>query len=190
MRINEHTRLEGKVCILVPYTKEMVDTYNSWMSGSAELRAETESEPLTLEEEYEMQASWRKDEDKLTFIVLDRDVEPDPNLGTIAAGGGMCGDVNCFVSEIDDDEKYPGRVIREGEISVMTAVSSSRHKGIAREAVTMMEDYCRDNLHIDRFVAKIRLSNHPSRVLFRSLGYEEVKIVKCFNEVHCIKSLI
>ncbi|KAF4689920.1 N-acetyltransferase 9 [Perkinsus olseni] len=190
MRINEHTRLEGKVCILVPYTKEMVGTYNSWMSGSAELRAETESEPLTLEEEYEMQASWREDEDKLTFIVLDRDVEPDPNLGTIAAGGGMCGDVNCFVSEIDDDEKYPGRVIREGEISVMTAVPSSRHKGIAREAVTMMEDYCRDNLHIDRFIAKIRLSNHPSRVLFRSLGYEEVKIVKCFNEVHCIKSLI
>mmetsp|Transcript_15286 Transcript_15286/g.18407 ORF Transcript_15286/g.18407 Transcript_15286/m.18407 type:complete len:191 (-) Transcript_15286:38-610(-) len=190
MRINEHTRLEGKACILMPYTKDMVDTYNSWMANSEELRTETESELLTLEEEYEMQASWREDADKLTFIVLDRDVEPDPNLGPIADGGGMCGDINCFVSEVTDDDDYPNRRIKEGEISVMTAVPSSRDKGIAHEAVSMMETYCRDTLHIDRFIAKIRITNHASRDLFRSLGYKEVKIVKCFNEVHCIKSFI
>ncbi|KAF4659059.1 N-acetyltransferase 9, partial [Perkinsus chesapeaki] len=139
----EHTIVDTKLKLA------QVDTYNSWMANSEELRTETESELLTLKEEYEMQASWREDPDKLTFIVLDREVEPDPNLGHIADGGGMCGDVNCFVSEITDDDAYPDRTIKEGEISVMTAVPSSRHKGIAREAVTMMETYCRDKLHID-----------------------------------------
>lgn len=36
--------------------------YHEWMS-SEEIRQQTASEPLTLEEEYEMQQSWQKDED-------------------------------------------------------------------------------------------------------------------------------
>ena len=42
--------------------------YHTWMQDPA-IRAATASEPLTLEEEHEMQGKWRGDGDKLTFIV-------------------------------------------------------------------------------------------------------------------------
>ena len=45
--------LEGKKVILVPYTKEHVPKYHQWMQDPARLQA-TGSEPLTLEQEYEM----------------------------------------------------------------------------------------------------------------------------------------
>ncbi|KAF4691587.1 N-acetyltransferase 9 [Perkinsus olseni] len=89
----------------------------------------------------------------------------------------MCGDVGCFMSEVEDED-HPGKTIKEAEVSVMTAVPSSRRKGIAREAVTLVEEYCRTALGVDRFIAKIRVSNKASRAMFASLGYTEVKIVE------------
>ncbi|PVH78209.1 hypothetical protein DL98DRAFT_656276 [Cadophora sp. DSE1049] len=53
--------------LLVPYEASHVPTYHEWMKDE-QIQAETASEPLTLEEEYAMQLSWRTDADKLTFI--------------------------------------------------------------------------------------------------------------------------
>ncbi|CAK9133345.1 unnamed protein product [Ilex paraguariensis] len=52
--------LEGEKVILVPYMKEHVPKYHQWMQDPALLQA-TGSEPLTLEQEYEMQLSWTQD---------------------------------------------------------------------------------------------------------------------------------
>ena len=96
MKINQHTRIDGEVCTLVPYMASMVETYHNWMQDEYNLKM-TCSEPLTIEEEYEMCKSWREDDNKLTFIVLDKSLSDNEGLEEICKGGGrMCGDVNLF----------------------------------------------------------------------------------------------
>lgn len=89
----------------------------------------TGSEPLTMEEEIQMQKEWRDDENKCTFIILARDLLPDEVDGNgekieiplIPSAHiekddkeesypklieqtlhGMIGDINLFLSEEDD----------------------------------------------------------------------------------------
>jgi hypothetical protein len=71
MRLNANVTLTGESVVLVPYCKEHVELYHEWMQ-SPELQEATASEPLSIDQEFAMQQSWATDEDKLTFIVLDR----------------------------------------------------------------------------------------------------------------------
>lgn len=52
--------VEGGKVILVPYTAAHVPKYHEWMRDPALLQA-TGSEPLSLDEEYQMQHSWTVD---------------------------------------------------------------------------------------------------------------------------------
>lgn len=62
--------LEGKKAILVPYMREHVPKYHQWMQDPDLLQA-TGSEPLTLDQEYEMQLSWTQDPNSsISFFVL------------------------------------------------------------------------------------------------------------------------
>ncbi|CAG0884622.1 unnamed protein product [Cyprideis torosa] len=62
MRLNEFTRIVCSKVVLVPYESRHVPKYHQWMK-SPELQQLTASEPLTLEEEFEMQRKWREDDD-------------------------------------------------------------------------------------------------------------------------------
>uniref|UniRef100_A0A8C7X8Z8 N-acetyltransferase 9 n=1 Tax=Oryzias sinensis TaxID=183150 RepID=A0A8C7X8Z8_9TELE len=98
MKINENTMLEGQRVLLVPYNAEHVPRYHEWMK-SPELQQLTASEPLTLEQEYDMQRSWREDDDKCTFIILDTQKWADPSVDEETC---MLGDVNIFLTDSTD----------------------------------------------------------------------------------------
>lgn len=112
MRINANTRIVGQSVVLVPYRPEHVALYHEWMQ-SPFLQETTASEPLTLEQEYEMQRSWAEDDDKCTFILLDPQFPDTP--GTGAHGGAMAGDVNVFLNDPDDRTVSAGRWDTDGK---------------------------------------------------------------------------
>ena len=96
--------------------REHVPKYHEWMKDPSLLEA-TASEPLSFEEELEMQQSWRDDPDKCTFIVLATELfgfdssltkdhdDCDGLVSSVIKGqiGAMVGDVNLFLSDLDDD---------------------------------------------------------------------------------------
>lgn len=119
----------------------------------------TASEPLTLEEEYENQQSWRMSHDKLTFIICEpwSGEQQSDDARVIAAKiddslDKMKGDVNFFLYLDDDDdgngaEQREGSHIRlRGEIDVMIAGQQHRGKGTGEAAVRTILAYIRKNL--------------------------------------------
>lgn len=74
MRKNWRTKIVGSKVLLVPYRRDHVGKYHEWMK-SQELLELTGSEPLELQEEYDMQKTWRDSHDKCTFIILDKGVQ-------------------------------------------------------------------------------------------------------------------
>lgn len=90
------TPLQASTTILVPYLKEHVEIYNNWMQDP-ELLLLTDSEPLTLDQEYEMQVSWALDPLKYTFIITSQTF---PNNKTASfPSSGMIGDINLFLDQ-------------------------------------------------------------------------------------------
>ncbi|KAM6896972.1 alpha/beta-tubulin-N-acetyltransferase 9 [Xenentodon cancila] len=171
MRINENTLLEGQNVLLVPYNSEHVPRYHEWMK-SAELQQLTASEPLTLQQEYDMQRSWREDDDKCTFIILDKQRWADPSVEVEQC---MVGDVNIFLT----DPTEPSLA----ELEVMIAEQSYRGRGIGKEVTRMMMCYGLNKLGIKRFQAKIGLDNQVSVSMFKKLHFKEVSVSDVFREV-------
>ncbi|CAI2349644.1 unnamed protein product [Caenorhabditis sp. 36 PRJEB53466] len=167
MKINEKVRIIGRKCELVPYEAAHVPKYHKWMEDE-EIRRLTGSEPLSLEEEFEMQKTWRQDDDKLTFVVLCHENDAETLK---SEENRMVGDVNLFINE------------GEAEVEVMIAEPSGRGKGIGQEAVQIIISYAINNLQIRKFCVKITDDNVPSLSLFeKKLEFVRVSHSRAFGE--------
>jgi len=155
---------------------------------SEDLQTLTASEPLTLEEEYAMQESWRRDEDKLTFIILAREDPPTRDLLTPEDISclQMIGDVNLFIKEGEPGNEE-GQIYapKEGEVEIMIAESAYRCKGLAHAALSAFLRYAVTCvLPADLvLVTRISVTNTPSIGLFKKLGFEQTKAPNYFNEI-------
>ncbi|KAF9644015.1 acyl-CoA N-acyltransferase [Thelephora ganbajun] len=181
MRANEFTAIVDEKIVLAPYRPEHVLRYHEWMQDEA-LRELTASEPLSLEEEYKMQAKWRIDGDKLTFIILAR-----TSGGELATSDiptlTMIGDVNIFFHGTPEDQDF------EAEVEIMIAEPDYRRKGLASRALQLMLTYAtapdsEPPLPVSKesLVARIGDRNKASITLFQKLGFEITKHVAVFEE--------
>lgn len=167
-------KIVAKKCILVPYEPCHVAKYHKWMENE-EIRRLTGSEQLSLDEEYEMQKTWRNDEDKLTFIVLEMNESGEEV-------DHMLGDVNLFISTSPSTENPSDDVIT-GEVEVMIAEPRGRGKGIGEEAVRVIIAWAYENLKIEQFCVKITDDNTPSLSLFKKkLGFKQIGYSTAFKE--------
>ncbi|XP_034841407.1 alpha/beta-tubulin-N-acetyltransferase 9 [Maniola hyperantus] len=183
MRVNSNSQIKGLNVFLVPYRNYHVPKYHNWMK-SEELQKLTASEPLTLEEEYEMQKSWRDDEDKCTFIILDKKVydekknkdgkEEDFEIES------MIGDTNIFIINKDT---------ATAEIEIMIAEKFARGKKFGWEAVILMMLYGIKYIGIKEYEAKISLINAVSLNMFKKLGFVEQSQSEIFQEVTLQKNV-
>ncbi|KAL6879096.1 GNAT domain-containing protein [Trichoderma novae-zelandiae] len=157
MKVNEKIAISTSRVLLVPYEAHHVLTYHDWMKDPA-IQEATASEPMTLDEEYENQLSWRTSHDKLTFIVceaLSGERQGDGERTVTAQGDDspdkMRGDVNFFLYlDDDDDDELTGsresNTIRlRGEVDVMIAKTQHRGNGLGEAAVRSILAYIRRN---------------------------------------------
>ncbi|OAR00541.1 hypothetical protein LLEC1_00498, partial [Akanthomyces lecanii] len=193
------TAISGTKALLVPYEAHHVVKYHGWMQDS-DIQEATASEPLTLEEEYENQQSWRTSADKLTFIIC----EPVGTTETVItaqnqdASTRMIGDVNFFLYL--DDEAEGASDVLIGEIDVMIAAKEHRGKGYGGAAVRNLLIYI--ETHIDAILqeyaqvghtrslralmVKIQQGNMGSRALFEKLGFQQTGDINYFGEIKMV----
>ncbi|KAL9942168.1 hypothetical protein ACHAQF_004451 [Verticillium nonalfalfae] len=214
MRLNEKTAIATPQVTLVPYEARHVAKYHRWMSDPLQdIQAATASDPLSLEEEYENQASWRTADDKLTFIIC-RPVAAGAASTEITAGtadheDAMVGDVNFFLYPHDDEDDDEGKDEGAaeppdfvGEIDVMVAEKGDRGRGVGFGAVTALMEYVlrhvdgilrehgpRSGARVPRLrglMAKIQAGNDKSIALFKRVGFTQKGGVNYFGEMEMV----
>ncbi|XP_011505826.1 PREDICTED: N-acetyltransferase 9-like protein [Ceratosolen solmsi marchali] len=176
MKINKSTKITGKNIILIPYKAHHVLRYHEWMK-SEELQFLTASEPLTLAEEYKMQESWCKDEDKCTFIILNKSLFEE-NSNEIDS---MIGDTNLFFNNSENKN--------HAEMEVMIAETKDRNKGYGWEAIMLMLRYGIEKLNVKIFFVKISMYNEKSINIFTKLGFKEISRSEVFKEITLEKEI-
>jgi len=215
--------LYGYNLIFVPYLHCHIRTYHKWMSNPTLLET-TNSLPMSLENEIKIQKPWRENSKKCTFILLInelcsnelksyknghivvnevmldiRGLEPNDNKVVIENVHAMTGDINLFLSTIDDssscanNDSHESNTIRsvktpqhrqQAEISIMIANENYQRKRYGTEAVCLIMIYGIQKLDIKRYFVKIHVNNIASRHLFEDkIGFKICKYLPCFKEI-------
>ncbi|XP_060833050.1 N-acetyltransferase 9-like protein isoform X3 [Bombus pascuorum] len=152
------------------YTRKIfIFRYHEWMK-SAELRYFTGSEMLTLEEEFQMQKRWHQDQDKCTFIILEKTAFTTSGNEIEA----MIGDTNLFFNESDQPNT--------AEVEIMIANVTYRRKKRGWEAMILMLLYGISVLNVTKYIAKIKFDNEKSIKMFEKLGFHKVERSQVFQE--------
>ncbi|XP_055379831.1 alpha/beta-tubulin-N-acetyltransferase 9 isoform X1 [Condylostylus longicornis] len=172
MKLNENVKIIGRKVLLIPYEEKHVEKYHNWMK-SAELQILTASEPLSLEEEYAMQKSWRNDEDKCTFLILSKETFDTTNDELKS----LIGDTNLFLQYEDDQNE------KVAECEIMIAEKEYRRKKLGWESMLLMLKYGQCILNLNKFVAKINENNENSIYMFKKMNFNEISRSEIFHEV-------
>ncbi|KPM38804.1 putative methionine--tRNA ligase, mitochondrial [Neonectria ditissima] len=192
-RTNNEAAIATSKALLVPYEAHHVRQYHAWMQDP-HIQEATASEPMTLDEEFENQQSWRTSSDKLTFIICaPASDEAVVKAGVADADGRMRGDINFFLYPHDDDDDDDDGWCT-GEVDVMIASTTDRGRGVGQAAVCALLVYLR--AHVDEvmgeyaagsklksLMVKIKEGNAGSRALFQKLGFVQKGEVNYFGEV-------
>ncbi|KAL3317383.1 N-acetyltransferase 9 [Cichlidogyrus casuarinus] len=188
-RITEGFCVETNKLFLVPYLKRHVLKYHSWMEDE-QLRIDTASERLTLDQEYDGQIEWLEKDDRLTFIILDKSKLLSQKSEIISENEleiqSMIGDVNLFLHKSFE----PGVSDLGAELTIMIAEVDARRKGFAIEAITGMIHFASQKLppsllnRITSLCVKITDTNIASIKLFKEkLDFKHFASLPQFNEV-------
>mmetsp|Transcript_21744 Transcript_21744/g.45924 ORF Transcript_21744/g.45924 Transcript_21744/m.45924 type:complete len:286 (-) Transcript_21744:1788-2645(-) len=153
MKENYELCLAGKNCMFVPYRPEHLPNYHEWMQDSYLLEA-TASEPLTMDQEIEMQREWRDDEKKCTFIILARDLVPSGNSSDIPpppAESRICNDDN-------ENEYYPNLIEQTldamiGDINLFLSEEESEESDDENNSIEQATDRGLTQAELDIMIA-------------------------------------
>ncbi|KAI9506832.1 hypothetical protein GGI25_000136 [Coemansia spiralis] len=166
MRANEHLAIIGNQAILVPYEKEHVPKYHEWMK-SPFLQEMTGSEPLSIDEEYEMQQSWRNDDDNPQATLQPYNFHDTTR---------MIGDINFYLNNHHNPH--------EAELEVMIAEQGHSGRGIATEVLKLMMHYAISDVGVTDFVVRIKETNDASIYIFEEkFGFVESERSAVFKEI-------
>ncbi|KAJ5156729.1 hypothetical protein N7492_009532 [Penicillium capsulatum] len=202
MLLNAETALSTSKVLLVPYSTWHVPRYHEWMQDE-EIQQATASEPLTLEEEYAMQRSWRQDADKLTFIVCRPVIHHGKEDSSILlsseddSSANMIGDINLFlrVDDGEDGDQLPQIV---GEIELMIAEKVNQRRGFGKAALLTFLRYIVDEKSkiLDEFVrgdvdapmaerlkAAAKTSTFEFSCLSVKIGHENLRSLALFESL-------